>query len=89
MVKNYCCNLLTIWYQNKVNSQIQEAELQKIITELENTVGFIDNIENKKEEIENRLRSVIEKDNHGIKKILSECEELNTKYFNNNIRKSP
>ena len=63
-------------------AQIQEAERQKIMEELENTVGFIDNIVIKKEEIENRLRSVIEKDNHELKKILSEFEELNTKYFN-------
>jgi 5S rRNA maturation endonuclease (ribonuclease M5) len=62
-------------------SQIQKAEREKIKKELENTDGFIDNIEMKKEEIENRLRSIIEKDNPEIKKILSECEELNRKYF--------
>ena len=35
----------------------------------------------KKEEIENRLRSVVENDN-GIKEILSDCKELNRKHFN-------
>ena len=62
-------------------AQIQKEEREKIMEELENTVGFIDDIEMKKEEIENRLRSVVENDNC-IKGILSDCEELNRKYFN-------
>ena len=56
---------------NKIISEIQEPERKNIIKELEYVEGFFEDVEVKEEEIEERLRSIVENDEK-VKKIITE-----------------